>query len=153
MRNWRCHACECDGRTHGRTVESRAIFSLSWIRNLVFYLYTTNTENLQIWSNSNDVVQIKYTDLPYIFLQVLDNLYCNFPSRVQFYRPVKNRSTASSHQYQPMQTLIPHNLTGHFYHKKHIIPTTTSLTIVHTWVQHIARFPASLAYGSNWVGD
>ena len=26
----RCHAC--DTRTHGRTVESRAVFSLSWIR-------------------------------------------------------------------------------------------------------------------------
>ena len=75
-------------------------------------------------------MQIKYTDLPYIFLQVLDNLYCNFPSTVQFYRPVKNRSTASSHHYQPMTILLPDNLTGHFYHKKNIIPTT-SLTIVH----------------------
>ena len=28
----RCHAC--DTRTHGRTVESRAVFSLNWIRNI-----------------------------------------------------------------------------------------------------------------------
>ena len=35
----RCHAC--DGRTHGRTVESRAVFSLSWIRNWSLPLWPT----------------------------------------------------------------------------------------------------------------
>ena len=34
----RCHAC--DWRTHGRTVESRAVFSLSWIRNTNTNTYT-----------------------------------------------------------------------------------------------------------------
>ena len=113
----------------------RIVTKSPWKLSLLFVL-TRNTENLQIWFKSNDVLQIKYTDLPYIFLKVLDNLYCNFPSTVQFYRPVKNRSTASSHHYQPMTILLPDNLTGHFYHKKNIIPTT-SLTIVHIWVQHI----------------
>ena len=34
MRNVRCHAS--DGRTHGRTVESSAVFCLSRIRNNCF---------------------------------------------------------------------------------------------------------------------
>ena len=43
MRNERCHAC--DERTDAQKVESRAVFSLSWIRNNVFVGNTNDVEH------------------------------------------------------------------------------------------------------------
>ena len=48
MRNVRCHAC--DTRTHGRTVESSAVFSLSWIRNKCnFPVQERNNATSPLW--------------------------------------------------------------------------------------------------------
>ena len=48
----RCHAC--DGRTNTLTVESRAVFSLNWIRNifgiLIFFVEISSVSHICSWN-------------------------------------------------------------------------------------------------------